>query len=168
MRDRFRETNTLAREIGEKLRNIRKNLGLTQKQLAERMVERIDYTYIGKIERGELMPSLKMLKRISEGVEIPIDFFFQKESVVELLNLLPRDIRDIAQDENKIAFFKEVKRLDEEDIPLVIEIIRILNKHRKLRKEKEEQLYFPSVERAASVVAEKKASHKYKKKSKPH
>jgi transcriptional regulator with XRE-family HTH domain len=168
MRDRFKETTTLAREIGEKLRNIRKNLGLTQKQVAERMVERIDYTYIGKIERGELMPSLKMLKRIGEGLEIPVDFFFQKETVVELLNLLPRDIRDIAQDDNKIAFLKEVKELDEEDVPLVAEIIRILNKHRKLRKEKEEQLYLPSVERVDSAVAEKKASHKYKKKSRLH
>jgi transcriptional regulator with XRE-family HTH domain len=165
MRDGFKETTTLAREIGEKLRNIRKNLGLTQKQVAERMVERIDYTYIGKIERGELMPSLKMLKRIGEGLEIPVDFFFQKETVVELLNLLPRDIRDIAQDDNKIAFFKGVKELDEEDVPLVAEIIRILNKHRKLRKEKEEQRYLPSAERVASAVAEKKASHKYKKKS---
>lgn len=77
-----------------------------------------------------------MLQRISEGLEILLDFFFQKETVVELFNLLPGDIRDIAQDEDKMVFFREVKELDREDIPLATEIIRILNKHCKMREEK--------------------------------
>jgi transcriptional regulator with XRE-family HTH domain len=169
MRGRPKETTTLAREIGDKLKNIRKKLELTQKQLSEKMPEKIDYTYIGKIERGEIMPSIKMLKRISEGLGIPVDFFFQKETVIELLNLLPRDIRGIAEEKDKLSFFRAVKKLDREDIPIVTEIIRILNKHRRPRaKRKKGELIYPlqTHTQPLGMVAEKKTSRKYKKKSK--
>lgn len=153
----------LAKEIGEKLKNTRKKLRLTQKQLSEKMRDRIDYTYIGKIERGEIVPSIKMIKRISQGLDIPVDFFFQKETVVDLLGLLPKDIRDIAQDTDKVAFFREVKKLDKKDIPLVMEIIRILNKHRISSDEDKVRGYFPSTGYAMGLVAEKKNSYKRKK-----
>ena len=161
----MRKVSLLARGIGQKLRNMRKRLGLTQQQLAERMVEKIDYTYIGKIERGELLPSLKMLQRISEGLQIPVDFFFQKETVVELLNILPEDIRDITQDADKIAFFREVKALDKEDVILVAEIMKILNKHRRLRKEREEAGF--SLETSAvGIASDRKAPYKVDKEKK--
>ena len=50
--------------MGERLRKLRKNLGLTQKEFAEKVPGKVDYTYIGKIERGQQYPSLKMLEKI--------------------------------------------------------------------------------------------------------
>ncbi len=160
MKKRTEETNFLSEEIGKKLKNTRKKLQLTQKQLSERIHGGMDYTYIGKIERGDIMPSIKMLKRISEGLQIPVDFFFQKETVVDLLGLLPQDIRDIAQDIDKVAFFREVKQLDKEDVPLVTEIIRILNKHRASFRESKVHNYLPSTKHAIGLVAEKKSHYK--------
>ncbi|MDE2485479.1 MAG: helix-turn-helix domain-containing protein [candidate division NC10 bacterium] len=40
-------------QIGRRLRRIRRMRDLTQKELANTIVGRVDYTYIGKIERGE-------------------------------------------------------------------------------------------------------------------
>ncbi|MBI5183021.1 MAG: helix-turn-helix transcriptional regulator, partial [Nitrospinae bacterium] len=49
--------------IGGRLKRIRKERGLTQKKLVEVIKGKIDYSYIGKIERGEQLPSIKVLKR---------------------------------------------------------------------------------------------------------
>lgn len=160
------QTILLAKEIGLKLRNIRKKLELTQKQLSQKIPDKLDYTYIGKIERGEILPSLRMLKRISEGLKVPVDFFFQKETVTELLNILPQEIRDIARDIDKVAFFRAIKELDKKDIPLVTEIIRILNKHHTSSNEGKVHRYFPSAEHTVRLVAEKKTSYKRKKSDK--
>ena len=54
----------LKKEIGEKLRKLRNEKGLTQKELSNKIA--IDYSYIGKIERGEQLPSIKMLIRLSQ------------------------------------------------------------------------------------------------------
>lgn len=168
MKSKSKRISALAAKVGKKLKNLRKKLGLTQQELSVRVgkvARKIDYTYIGKIERGEIMPSIKMLHRICEGLEVPVDFFFQEETITELLNILPEDIRDIARDNNKISFFKAVKELDEEDIPLVAEIIRVLNRHREFTKAGE-GLYFPSMEHpVGSMISEKKATRKYRKKS---
>lgn len=156
MKKKTKEKDFLAKELGEKLRISREKLGLTQKQLAEKMPEKIDYTYIGKIERGEIMPSVKMLKRISRGMNIPLDFFFQRESLVELLGLLPEDIRDIVKDSDKLAFLREVQQLEKQDVCLITEIIRILNKHRASYYE----TYLPSTKHASGLVAEKRGPYK--------
>ncbi|MEA1964781.1 MAG: helix-turn-helix transcriptional regulator, partial [Candidatus Aerophobetes bacterium] len=41
---------------------LRRKSGLTQKVFAQH-IGKVNYTYIGKIERGEQYPSLKMLKK---------------------------------------------------------------------------------------------------------
>lgn len=162
MRKRTHKIDLLAKEIGEKLRTMRKKLDLTQKQLSKKIPDRIDYTYIGKIERGEILPSVRMLRRISEGLNIPVDFFFQKETITSLIGLLPEDIRDISKDNDKIAFFREVKELDKKDVPLVTEIIRILNKHRMSLNEGIFYENFPSTKHAVGLVADKKSHYKKK------
>ena len=51
----------MQRAIGQRLRELRQRKGLTQKDLSLKVRGKIDYSYIGKIERGEQLPSLKML-----------------------------------------------------------------------------------------------------------
>lgn len=63
--------------VGERLKKLRKSLGLTQKQFASRIPGKIDYTYIGKIERGQQYPSLKLLERIGGAFSVSISYFFQ-------------------------------------------------------------------------------------------
>lgn len=65
--------------LGERVKKLRKRLGLSQKQFANRIPGRIDYTYIGKIERGYQYPSLKLLEKIGATFSKPMSYFFKDE-----------------------------------------------------------------------------------------
>lgn len=64
--------------IGEKIRNIRKSKNLTIVELSEK----IDVTsgYISQIERDLISPSLAVLKRLSQALEIPLSVLFMENS----------------------------------------------------------------------------------------
>jgi len=67
----------LACEIGLILQRLRRDKGWTQKTLAERVAGGINSTYIGKIERGDQLPSLKILLRLSQTLNVSVgDFFY--------------------------------------------------------------------------------------------
>jgi transcriptional regulator with XRE-family HTH domain len=66
----------LAREIGLTLRRLRHDRGLTQQALAQRVAGGVDATYIGKIERGAQLPSLKVLLRLGNSLGIVVSEFF--------------------------------------------------------------------------------------------
>ena len=76
-----RDEQKLAREIGLVLRRLRQARGLTQKDLAQCVAGGVDGTYIGKIERGEQLPSLKVLIRLSRPLGVTVsDFFYPPPS----------------------------------------------------------------------------------------
>lgn len=66
----------LATELGLTLRRLRRQHGLTQKALAQQVADGMDATYIGKIERGDQLPSLKVLLRLSAALNVTISEFF--------------------------------------------------------------------------------------------
>ncbi|MEW6616152.1 MAG: helix-turn-helix transcriptional regulator [Thermodesulfobacteriota bacterium] len=124
-------------EIGKRLKKIRKERGLTQRELALKVSGEVDYTYIGKIERNRQFPSIGVLKRISDALSVPLSYFFLEEGTAALLKLLPEDLKEIAKSEKKQVFLKALKEVNEEDIPFFVEIINVLNKHRRLRRKDE-------------------------------
>ena len=65
--------------LGERVKKLRKSLGLSQKEFAQRIDGKVDYTYIGKIERGDQYPSLKLLERIGTAYNVPLGYFFLKK-----------------------------------------------------------------------------------------
>ncbi len=121
--------------IGERLKQIRKEKGFTQKELAGRIKDKIDYTYIGKIERGEQLPSIKILKKISDSLSVPLSYFFVDEEVANLLGMLPEHFKKVAGDKGKRVILKKLERLHKDDIPFVLEIIQILERHRAAKTE---------------------------------
>lgn len=54
--------------VGTNVRKHRQRLGLTQEQLA--FAAEIDLTYVGGIERGKRNPSVLVLARIAQALEI--------------------------------------------------------------------------------------------------
>lgn len=112
--------------IGNRLRSLRKKLGLTQKEFASRIQGKVDYTYIGKVERGEQYPSLKMLERIGRSFSIPLSYFFEEESIARLLELLPEDVRDLLKDRRRQELLKLSEWLNEKDLSLLLRIADIL------------------------------------------
>lgn len=105
--------------------------GLTQKELAAKVSGGLDYTYIGKIERGEQLPSLKILIRISEALAVQVGDFFHSEAWPAVNGVAaPAEPGQLAGREKEREFFRMLNLLHADDIPLVIEIIRVLSKHR--------------------------------------
>lgn len=63
------ETQNLAAKLGIKIQMLRKAAGLTQTQLAE--IADVSASFIGYVERGQQVPSLKMVERIAYGLKLP-------------------------------------------------------------------------------------------------
>ncbi|MCW5560001.1 MAG: helix-turn-helix transcriptional regulator [Verrucomicrobiae bacterium] len=61
--------------IGDAIRRYRKEAGLTQETLAERVD--LNWRYVGEVERGEKIISIEALLRIAKAVDVPISRFFQ-------------------------------------------------------------------------------------------
>ena len=115
--------------VGERLKKLRKRLGLTQKEFAARVTGKLDYTYIGKIERGHQYPSLKMLERIGQAFSVPFSYFFEDDSFLKSFDLLPAEIKDLLKDKKRQDLLKLSQGLKEKDLDLVIGIINLLRKN---------------------------------------
>ena len=66
--------------LAEKLRLKRKELGLSQQSLAKGICEQ---SQISKIERGSFMPSAELLFKLSQRLEVPLDYFFNEQIEVK-------------------------------------------------------------------------------------
>lgn len=68
--------------VGNMIRSKRKELHLTQAELAELIDS--DAYYISRIETGKQKPGSKFLVALSNALELPIDFFLGTESNIVL------------------------------------------------------------------------------------
>ncbi|MBR4014810.1 MAG: helix-turn-helix transcriptional regulator [Anaerotignum sp.] len=76
--------------IGEKIKAIRMEKGMTAKELAEK--SEVTPGYISQIERNLISPSLSVLMRIAEGLEIPLVSLFSQEEQ-EHVTVISKDKR---------------------------------------------------------------------------
>ncbi|MFQ5900506.1 MAG: helix-turn-helix domain-containing protein [Thermodesulfobacteriota bacterium] len=118
--------------IGKRLKKIRKDKGITQKGLADKIEGKMDYTYIGKIERGEQLPSLKILKKIADALHVSLNYFFYDEKASTPSNFIPKDVLEIARDEKKGKLLRTLNTMHETDIPFILEVANILKRHREI------------------------------------
>jgi len=134
--------------LGERIKKLRKRLDLTQKEFAGRVAGKVDYTYIGRMEREEQYPSLKMLERIGKAFSVPLSYFFEDDSILKSLDLLPGEIKDILKDKRRQDLLKISKELNPRDLGLVIQIIDILAQRKPLEglRLAEPGLKYPSID----------------------
>lgn len=59
-----------AREFGNRVRALRMQLGISQEALGERA--QLHRTYVGRLERGELNPSLHNVVRLATGLGVDV------------------------------------------------------------------------------------------------
>ncbi len=114
----------LAEEIGRRLRTLRQWRGLTQRALSRR-VGPMDLSYVGKIERGEQLPSLKTLLRLATALGVPLSDFFESRS--------SSHPSEPAASDRASRLWKAILRLPPRDLPLLQEVIRVLVRHRQER-----------------------------------
>jgi transcriptional regulator with XRE-family HTH domain len=72
-----REKNDLAKRIGDRLKELRKAMGLNLKQLSEET--KLSTPLFSRIENGLVMPSIPTLQTISNILKVDLGYFFKKE-----------------------------------------------------------------------------------------
>lgn len=66
----------IAKLVGQRIRNYRTQLGLSQEKLAE--LSKCHPTYIGQLERGEKNATLESVERISSALNVTLSELFEK------------------------------------------------------------------------------------------
>ncbi len=69
-KDALDEEEVLVEDYAERIRKARERMGLTQEQLAKKILEK--RTVISKIERGEMHPDEKLIKKLEKTLNIKL------------------------------------------------------------------------------------------------
>lgn len=98
--------------LGDRIKNARKKLNLTQEQLGE--MTDVTSAYIGQIERNERTPSLKRLKKMANQLEVSVEYLVVgTKSSAEITGDLKKELDGISENQKL----------------LITEIIRIIKKY---------------------------------------
>jgi transcriptional regulator with XRE-family HTH domain len=84
--------------LGKRVRDKRRELGITQRDLAEKV--KIDFTYLSKVEndRGD-PPSDETIVRIARGLDL------DELELLSLAGKVPSTVRDLAAEDPEFAMF---------------------------------------------------------------
>ena len=63
--------------LGQKIRQVRKKRGYTQRALAQ--IANVGGAYLGEVERGMKMPSLNIFIRLIEALDVSADYILRDE-----------------------------------------------------------------------------------------
>ena len=84
------------KKVGQRIRNQRKEKGLSQEQLAELIG--ISLSFLGHIERGTRISSVDTLARVSEALELDMHYIvFGYPSGYRVDSELLRELRELVQ-----------------------------------------------------------------------
>lgn len=72
--------SNIAKIIGQRIRNYRLQLDLSQEKVAE--LSGCHPTYIGQIERGEKNATLESIEKISSALNVPLSQLFEKYEMI--------------------------------------------------------------------------------------
>lgn len=71
--------NNTRKELGERIKELRKIAGITQEKLGEKA--ELSYKFIGELERGQVNVSLDSVVRIAEALGVKIGDVFSREKI---------------------------------------------------------------------------------------
>lgn len=100
-------------KIGEKLILLRKEKGLSQTDLAKKLG--ISLSSLGRWERGDTLPDVADLKKLSEILEVTADYL--------LFDNVPRDGRVDIPDAELLKLFEEFSTMDEKTRSVAKELL---------------------------------------------
>lgn len=115
------QMENIQKELGKKIRETRKLKGYTQEELAE-MVE-LSPNFIGYLERGKQIPSLKTLDKIATALGVTIGWFFYS---IENHRYKPTKLTEKEKAINKLV--KILKSLGINDISLILKLAKKISK----------------------------------------
>jgi len=88
----------VAKTLGQRIRETRLKLGLTQEGLGKRAS--LHYSYVGQVERGNKVPSVKTLRRMAAALNISVEALLHEEpqKTGSDEDLLIKELNKIVQD----------------------------------------------------------------------
>jgi transcriptional regulator with XRE-family HTH domain len=91
--------------VGERIKELRKAKGYTQRQLA--VLTGVDFTYLSKIENDRLehTPSIKALQVLATILDA------DELELITLADKMPTALRDIAQSPEALQYFRKVSKM---------------------------------------------------------
>lgn len=92
----MRKTKT-GQLLGRRIRALRKAKGLTQEQLGE--ASRVNYKFLGSLERGLENPSVVTLAKVAKGLEVELMELFRYHHEEANPDKLKRMITDLIKNE---------------------------------------------------------------------
>ncbi|WP_315906560.1 helix-turn-helix transcriptional regulator, partial [Priestia koreensis] len=101
--------------IGEKIKELRLSLEISQNDLAKQICEPQD---LEKIEKGDEYPTLPQLHTLAKRLGIPITYFFETNwnQNVDYVNSVKTLMRNYARDREYKALYEIVKREEQSDL----------------------------------------------------
>ncbi|MCI7428538.1 MAG: helix-turn-helix transcriptional regulator [Methanobrevibacter sp.] len=97
----------MSKDFAVRLKKLRKDAGITQEELAK--VLNVGRTTISEYERGVIEPKIKTLRDIAFYFNVPIEYFFIREEIINTNRALRgKDIHSAIQD---IIFNLEYKQI---------------------------------------------------------
>ncbi|MCP3942982.1 MAG: helix-turn-helix transcriptional regulator [Chloroflexi bacterium] len=109
-------------ELSEKIKHLRKERGVTQKELAERAG--LNSKLISKYETGRLNPKLENITKIAEALDISTDYFFESGGVPDSERI---------SDLKLYRKFRMIECMDEKSRRLAEDIIDTLIEKKQMR-----------------------------------
>ena len=70
----MRKNTKLPKALGKRVQRVRKNAGLTQEELAEKVG--ISRAYMGYIERGRYSASLEVIEKVARALKVKMSDLF--------------------------------------------------------------------------------------------
>lgn len=106
-----------SRHIGEKIRERRKKLGITQEKLAEKLD--VSYQQVQRYEKGSNALNTEKLQIMANCLNVPVGFFFEEEEPVAYED----NISCHPEEEEKILnLLRKINEKDRKTILLIMEI----------------------------------------------
>lgn len=115
-------------DVGQKIRELRKEKNLSQADLAKRIG--VHQRYVSTLETGKRMPAAETLIKLSTVFRVSIDYL--------LLDNVPKEGTHKIDDFELYQEFRETESLPEDDKKLVRRLVSLLTFQQKVRKAEEE------------------------------
>lgn len=113
--------------VGKKIKKLRKERGLSQKSVAEKL--NITDSYLSKIEKGQ-HPSITLLNKFADFFDVDRSYFFIDESELDNFSETEKDLifeRDLSLEnvKDKFSFFKlDDKEISDDELEFMISVLK--------------------------------------------
>jgi len=111
-----------SKEIGEKIKKRRRELKLSQEELAELLD--VTYQQIQRYENGTNKLNVENIQMVAEALSVPLSFFF--DSYTSLLITEEKSPHLSSKEKNLLKLFKKIK--DSRSKNLIIQLSRLAAK----------------------------------------